>query len=1625
MIKDFIFDLQMFDGLGDSDVKVEGATATVGSWAGLVAASTNTSVTTINITMTGKDAWSDTAISSGTEIIDLTGKTLNISAWAATTENSTVDDHVIKIGGDAKVTIKGGKIVGSVTGTAPGTGVFSVGSNASLTLDGVEFVTSDTSIGSTAVVVEGGTLTIKSGTTVTGYSNAGAGLLYAWGGSITIEKGATIEEESTDGYAVSTVNATINNKGTIKGTNGIKFGNSNGRGGAISNTGVVEATQNAFPHGKWNSGTTVFSIGGTISGGALSNDAGSESVVVSSGTYSFAGGSVIMDSTTTITATVNGVSFKSSASGTATAFTLNDSVVSGVSGLSSNTTIYGDLTGLTSIEGSGTSITGDTTIEITGGSKLTFSSVSGGAVLSGAALAGATVNTDSEGSFTLGGTDLISISGDKSVAFTLDSETVVSGIGNFNEAGTISGALEGVWVSSDTSSTTAISVTGDDTIAVVSDGKKNFSLEQISNGATIKSTGGIATVKTDEAGTFTFGSGETQSVTVTGDSDGVIFTVDTTANTATAVSSITGGTLAVSSETNALTINGTEIAFSGTSLGATFVLDNNGKITEVSNVSVVNELTGNVTVDAATSVTVNKTSIDIAGDTDYKVAVVNGAVGEIFDVSGGATMAAVKSATIKTDEAGTFTFGDVGYTIDGDNEVTFYTDGDGKLASIGNFESGSVKTTVDAVVLNGNKVSVGGGNKETLTYSVDENGSLSAVDGLANGVTVTGAGDAALGMVGTSSANATVSLTVEENTYQLLGDEDGVTIAGGVITGLAADASLIAAKGKYTVNGTALELSEAATIRGTEEETAEIYDPSNLTTIDSGVSSLVAELSKEIIPAAENYSLVGETDEEREAIGEALSGSTDTAVTSILSGDVKFSIAVPSSDEDGVQDIDLSEFTGKKNVTLNDSVAANTQNITFNDEGGNVAQVDTDAAGTKNITLGDGGDVVAVAEGTSAEVNVTAGEGEDTIWAGSDAKVDVGKGGATKLRAISKKAVITVENYDHDKKAGVMTTKSDIAAAIRKFLITLTNASVNAGEGTIVFGSGATSSDLEVSADDDTSTGYQVVNLYNHAGTMSKVGYTYEDGGTVDLSGQKDGVIIQGNNTSANKSDEYTGSLLGGKGDDTIFGGSGDVINAGAGSNTIELRAADERSEGAEKGATIDMRNSKGRNVVSGFSEGFGSTNDVVKVDLSSAKFTIDDGNLVITDGSAKTTLTSNTSSDDEDGTVKYILVNDTVKTAVTDDSTIAVSADSLANRYIGDGAGLDFSDFTGDVRIQLLKDREGKATLGGELASVNGFDYVQLGEGTSTLYGSKGNETLAAGAGAATIWSAAGNDAMVGSYTGNEDDKENALTFGFLKGDGKDTLSNFEFLTSDGTNSLTADEIYTTTDFVFDTLTSDGSVRLKFADDVKDKLTITDAKGQNIQLRKKDGDTEVWQVSDSELTYDGTATRYIATENASLVASSGTSSANIWLNKSSVYDSKIVSVSAADVDGEATLVGNSSNNAIEAAQGNTSLWGGRGDDTLIGGDGDDVFVYGVRSDNEGADVIQGASENDTINLYNIKNSDINWTSSEITDSTIKLVFNRGGSLTVDNVGATFVLNNNSNYAYTYDTENSKWVRQQ
>ena len=173
-------------------------------------------------------------------------------------------------------------------------------------------------------------------------------------------------------------------------------------------------------------------------------------------------------------------------------------------------------------------------------------------------------------------------------------------------------------------------------------------------------------------------------------------------------------------------------------------------------------------------------------------------------------------------------------------------------------------------------------------------------------------------------------------------------------------------------------------------------------------------------------------------------------------------------------------------------------------------------------------------------------------------------------------------------------------------------------------------------------------------------------------------------------------------------------------------------------------------------------------------------------------------------------------------------------------------------------------------------------------------------------------------------------------------------------------------------------------------------------------------RFSSNTFTYDRSVNLFIGSSKDNTLEVDDDTQNLIWLDGShgqTYYD--ITNIDASESSGDNQLAGpNNANINIVGGAGDSSLWGGDGnyDDTLTGGEGFETFFFGQY---EGNDIIIGATEDDTINLFNIALSDV--TSSETVSGGVKLNFNNGAySLTMQDYSGTptFALAQGGNWIY-------------
>ena len=599
----------------------------------------------------------------------------------------------------------------------------------------------------------------------------------------------------------------------------------------------------------------------------------------------------------------------------------------------------------------------------------------------------------------------------------------------------------------------------------------------------------------------------------------------------------------------------------------------------------------------------------------------------------------------------------------------------------------------------------------------------------------------------------------------------------------------------------------------------------------------------------------------------------------------------------------------------------------------NYSVVGASAGGRVDISL-TGGDL-AVVENTAAHVTISAGD-DTVVSQGKNVDISL-TGGNTWLFALGGK--MTLHDYNPSTGTGFGTTYKDISAAVDDGRIDFELGKLSIGDAAVDFG-----------------TTTQIVNFFDRVGALQKVGFAEHDN-SLNASTETSNLILVADNYS---------SVTGGSGDDTIFADVGSFVNAGAGDNFVKL--ASER-DAHDAGTTIDV--SRGNNTVANFNLGLDRAGDMLANDDGNWRTTFDGTNVTVTTDNGKTILdavgdgsafvTFKTS----EGGTKY-------NVAAAQKNSVIAMGDEIANVYIGDNSGVDFTGFETSLSVDLVEENAGSAR--GEEIYFYGINRVTAGDGSSTLKGSTtGNETLTGGNGNASLWSNAGDDVMIGS--------SGKTKFFFDVNDGRDVIRNFNFDTD-------AVDVFANT---VTSVTSDASgnvvVQINGGDDY---LTIEDAAGKNFRFN------DLVANVDRNLTYNDAATQFVATGvDATLTVNE---SAEIWLDNAhgKFFDGDIAVVDATNSAGDMILTGNDRDNTILAGDGDASLWGGNGgNDLLVGGGGRNIFFYNAGN---GSDTVTGANDGDIVDLTNITLAQIS--SADISSGGVTLNFVDGGKLNVEGTAA-------------------------
>ena len=848
---------------------------------------------------------------------------------------------------------------------------------------------------------------------------------------------------------------------------------------------------------------------------------------------------------------------------------------------------------------------------------------------------------------------------------------------------------------------------------------------------------------------------------------------------------------------------------------------------------------------------------------------------------------------VSTDSEGKFKFGSNTYEISKDDNVTlkiaFDKDGDGTVSEISEL-SGTISGNFNEIEsINDNEITISGGADNATVSVVDEDILIGTI-----------AENATLSFSGNDISVLTTSteITVNDVTYNISGDTDGVIVGNKLLSGLDANATLkVSSSGRYFVNNTWLNAKSSSIIVAVTEDYAYLFDEN-----DAQFSS-------------------------------------DTSVTEIADG---LNIA-----EEKVQKLALN---GDETVKLSD-------------KGKNAAVVPDGASGTKVIELGDAGNA-AIIGSTTALVTVTGGTGDDTLVSkGENVSFDMSEGGKDLIIALAGKT--TLEHYNPTTEAGIKLTNEDAEAGVKFGAneVILSNATVDVGD--------------------------NFVNIYTTDGEEEKIAFTTPEDKNLDYSSDTENLMLVANNASLTTEVE-SATLKTGSGNDTIYGGKGSSIDAGAGKNLIKLSD--------DGGATVSA--AEGKNTLDNFNfVGGDAPADKLSTDsMAIRNAEVQKGNVILKNG--KTRIQLNNAENQNIKFENQYTGNDIVaqfgdkKAELNDDATFYWVGGNNATVSIGE----DYTNTETAVEIDLtnhnFKDTD-TMSFKGDIKDVDAQDFA----GAVEITGNDRYNKITAGKGGSTLDGGEGNDTLIGG--------EGSDTFIF--GAGKDLISNFD-VENDKLESanLAIEKVEIKGDNIV-MITESGS-----------KATIEGVADKTLKFENKytQGTIEV-QFSDDAATINNDADFYwFSGKNATVTLGSDSTleSANVDLsnynfrNKDRLsFHGDVKTLDAAEYTQAATLSGSSwKNNVIKASKGGSELWGGGAtNDTLFGGDGADTFIYRA---GDGNDVIENATASDTVKLNNVTLDDI---SSAISGSDIKLNFNDGGTLTLKNAATSNVTFEIGSSSYT------------
>lgn len=485
-----------------------------------------------------------------------------------------------------------------------------------------------------------------------------------------------------------------------------------------------------------------------------------------------------------------------------------------------------------------------------------------------------TYKTSNEGAFTFSGKSY-KIAGDSSVIFQLDDEGNVTAVNNLE--GTITADFEnGISING-----YPIQITGDNnnSVSVTADSGGISNIAGVNGDEVyISNFGNADSITATSGGTFTIGS----TTFIVDDKNGVTFLLSEGAISG--VEDLSGSVTGDFS--SGLTVNGTLIKITGGVVTATYANDSISVSVDSGTFNIGNR-----------SFTVDGVNSYFEFDSEGSVTGVNNLIGSI---------------TFKSDGL-PFSVNGNSLTIGVNDEVTIYTDSSGNITGIANFSTyitglpanATVGATDKNITVNGTAISINEGADTKYILALNGAGVPTQASALSDGVTI-------------NNVPANMQLVTEENgafriggrTYTVSGNDSGVTFStddSGKVTAVDNLNGAIYVQGDVTlnVNGFAVAVDKAVSAG----DTISIYAGSN------GIYNI--------------YGLNGGDSLNGDLIGAAVSMPAES---SLFINERNFSL---SNDSDGVIIIPNSSYTSIKYLSAGSSIAvdsAGTYIVTNDDD---------------------------------------------------------------------------------------------------------------------------------------------------------------------------------------------------------------------------------------------------------------------------------------------------------------------------------------------------------------------------------------------------------------------------------------------------------------------------------------------------------------------------------------------------------------------------------------------------------------------------------------------------------------------------------------------------------------------